>query len=375
MNDIIKYKTKKNVLIIVGSYWPDISGGGLQVRLLSKFLKKFYNFYFLTTTTNKSLKSSNKIFRIHYKKNLITNLLNVIKLLFFFFQNLYKYDIIYIRGFTKKIALIIIFGKIFNKYLIYSPTRYKEDDLLTIKRKEPIIFFLFYLIDKFLNINNSFFQLNYFNKKSIKINCYVDCDRFEPSLGNNKIPTILAVGFFSKVKNTKLTYLVWRDLFLKGIKSNIIFAGKFNSDYYLQDNDIYNFIKQDSITNSIDQHIKMLGEVKDMSKLYKKSDIFVLPSETEGFANSTLEAMASKNAVIITNSKYINTQFVHGIDCFKIKKNSYSEYINYLEKLIINRNLRKKLSENAYSNVKNEFDINNKNVLLKLEKVFTPIFS
>ena len=215
MKNNIQYKTnKKNILMIVGSYWPDISGGGLQVRLLSRFLKKFYNFYFLTTTTNKSLKSSNKIFRIHYKKNSITNLLNIIKLFFFFSINIYKYDIIYIRGFTKKIALIIIFGKIFNKYLIYSPTRYKEDDLLTIKRKKPINFLLFYLIDKFLNINNSFFQLNDFNKKSIKIICYVDCDRFEPSLRNNKIPTILAVGFFSKIKNTKLTYLVWRDLFL-----------------------------------------------------------------------------------------------------------------------------------------------------------------
>lgn len=373
MNNSIQYKAKKkNVLIIVGSYWPDISGGGLQVRLLSKFLKRFYNFYFLTTTTNNSLKSSKKIFRIYYKKNLIVFFLNTIKLLLFFFLKFYKYDIIYIRGFTKKIALIIILGKIFNKYLIYSPTRYQEDDLLTIKRKKPLIFLLFYLIDKFLNINNSFFQLNYFNNKSIKVNCYVDCHKFKPSLRNNKIPKILAVGFFSKIKNTRLTYLVWRDLFLKGIKSNITFAGKFYSDYYLQDNDIYDFIKQDSIKNSIYQHIKVLGEVKDMSKLYKKSDIFVLPSETEGFANSILEAMSSKNAVIITNSKYINTQFTHGIDCFKIKKNSYSEYSNYLEKLITKRNLRKKLSENAYRHVKNEFDIRNKNVLYKLEKVFTP---
>ena len=85
--------------------------------------------------------------------------------------------------------------------------------------------------------------------------------------------------------------------------------------------------------------------------------------------------MASKNAVIITNFKNINAQFLHGIHCYKIKKNSYFDYINYLEKLITNRNLRKKLSENAYKYIKNEFDIRNKNVLLKLEKVFTPASS
>jgi len=375
MKNVIQYKTKKNVLIIVGSYWPDISGGGLQVRLLSIFLKKFYNFYFLTTTTNKSLKGSKKVFRIYYKNNLFYNLINIIELIFFFILNSHKFDIIYIRGFTKKIALVIILGKIFNKYLIYSPTRYKEDDLLTIKRKKILIFFLFYWIDKFININDCFFQINYFNKKSKKINCYVDCNKFKPNLKNNKIPTILAVGFFSKIKNTKLTYLVWRDLFLKGIKSNIIFVGKVHSEYYLQDNNIYDFIKKDSIKNSIYQYIKVLGEVKDISKLYKKSDIFVLPSETEGFSNSIIEAMASKNAVIITNLKNINSQFMHGTHCYKIKKNSYLDYIYYLEKLINNRNLRKKLTENAYELIKNKFDIRNKNVLSKLEKVFTPTIS
>ena len=339
------------------------------------FLKRFYNFYFLTTTTNKSLKSNKKIFRIYYKNNLIYKLLNIITLIIFFLLNSHKFNIIYIRGFTKKIALVIILGKIFNKYLIYSPTRYQEDDLLTIKRKKILIFFLFYFVDKFININDCFFQIKYFNKKSKKINCYVDCNRFKSNLKNNKIPTILAVGFFSKIKNTKLTYLVWRDLFLKGIKSNIIFVGKVHSDYYLQDNNIYDFIKKDSIKNSICEYIKILGEVKDISKLYKKSDIFVLPSETEGFANSIIEAMASKNAVIITNLKNINAQFLHGIHCYKIKKNSYFDYINYLEKLITKRNLRKKLSENAYKYIKNEFDIRNKNVLLKLEKIFTPASS
>jgi glycosyltransferase involved in cell wall biosynthesis len=371
MKNNIQYKTnKKNILMIVGSYWPDISGGGLQVRLLSRFLKKFYNFYFLTTTTNKSLKSSKKVFRIYYKNNLFYNLINIIELIFFFLINSHKFDIIYIRGFTKKIALVIILGKIFNKYLIYSPTRYQEDDLLTIKKKKPLIFFLFYLVDKFLNFDNCFFQFNYFNKKSVKINCYVDCNRFKPELKNSKIPTILAVGFFSKIKNTKLTYLVWRDLFLKGVKSNIVFAGKFYSDYYLHDNSIYDFIRKDSIKNSINKYIKILGEVEYMPELYKNSEIFVLPSEIGDGVNSMVEAMASKNAVIITNFKHINSEFIHGYHCYKIKKNSYSDFINYLEKLITKQDLRKILSENAYRYIKNEFDIRNNSVLSKLKNIF-----
>ena len=52
----------------------------------------------------------------------------------------------------------------------------------------------------------------------------------------------------------------------------------------------------------IDKQVKFLGKLKGIEKMLSIADIFVLPSETESFGLVALEAMASKVAVISTNS-------------------------------------------------------------------------
>ena len=52
----------------------------------------------------------------------------------------------------------------------------------------------------------------------------------------------------------------------------------------------------------IDRQVKFLGKLKGIEKILSIADVFVLPSETESFGLVALEAMASKVAVISTNS-------------------------------------------------------------------------
>jgi amino acid permease len=85
---------------------------------------------------------------------------------------------------------------------------------------------------------------------------------------NDKFKTLISFyGSLSIFISTYTLFMTINNTKLNRISSDVVYLNKVLSD---MDNDIYNFIKQDSITNSIDQHIKMLGEVKDMSKLYKK---------------------------------------------------------------------------------------------------------
>ena len=52
----------------------------------------------------------------------------------------------------------------------------------------------------------------------------------------------------------------------------------------------------------ISEKVKFMGKLKSVEEFLSISDIFILPSQTESFGLVALEAMASQNAVISTNS-------------------------------------------------------------------------
>lgn len=355
--------------MVTGSYYPEVSGGGLQVKLLKNFIQnKFNRKVYILTTTYKKIKSTKLIYRILVKKNLLSNFFSIFKIFIYFIKNQKNFSIVYLRGFTKKNFLIILLSKFFNKFLIYSPTRINEDDLRSLKKKY-FFFCIFFLIDRFLLMNSVFFNYPKFKKKSFLFQNPVNFANFYSKKKINKYITISTIGFFSKIKNTKLLYLTWKKLFLSGLKIKIYFIGKVKSKYYLADNSIFNFMKKDIHQNKLNNFIKILGEVKNPKIYLKKSNIFILPSTREGFNNSVLEAMASKNAVIVTDIKEMDC-FTHNLNCLKVKKNSQKDLIKKIKILIYNNEIRESIALNGQRFVKENFDINSKKKLSQIKKLF-----
>tara|TARA_B100001250_G_scaffold81365_1_gene67035 strand:+ start:31378 stop:32526 length:1149 start_codon:yes stop_codon:yes gene_type:complete len=73
-------------------------------------------------------------------------------------------------------------------------------------------------------------------------------------------------------------------------------------------------IKAEQISRELglSNRVEFLGKLRVIENILAISDIFVLPSETESFGLVALEAMASKTAVISTNSGGINEVNVEG---------------------------------------------------------------
>ncbi|WP_143094091.1 glycosyltransferase family 4 protein [Caldicoprobacter faecalis] len=150
---------------------------------------------------------------------------------------------------------------------------------------------------------------------------------------------------FQKYRGTRIFASAIIPILKKYKNVRVTFAGTGPDELYLKklfkNNPNVNFIKYDG-EKSIDVH--------------QEYDIAVVPSIcSEGTSLSLLEAMASKCAVIATNVGGITNIVLDNYNALLINPN-VQELFQALEKLIVNKELRERLAENAYQTVYHAFN-------------------
>ncbi len=91
----------------------------------------------------------------------------------------------------------------------------------------------------------------------------------------------------------------------------------------------------------------------DVAEFLKASDVFVLPSVSEGLPIALLEAMAARRACVVTD---IGLPVRNGIDALVVQPKNPVALARALNKVLGNARLRKRLGENAFARVKKEFN-------------------
>ena len=93
--------------------------------------------------------------------------------------------------------------------------------------------------------------------------------------------------------------------------------------------------------------VKFLGKLKVIEDLLSISDIFILPSKTESFGLVALEAMASRNVVISTNSGGLPEVNIHGVTGYLSDVGDTLKMSNDIISLLNDNNLLEKMKDNA----------------------------
>jgi glycosyltransferase involved in cell wall biosynthesis len=104
------------------------------------------------------------------------------------------------------------------------------------------------------------------------------------------------------------------------------------------------------------ENVVFTGFRNDIADILAATDIFVLPSLSEGLPTSLLEAMAAAKACIVTD---IGLPIEHEIEGLVVKAGDENSLRNALQVLIENNKLRKKLGENAKRKAEKEFSWKN----------------
>lgn len=109
--------------------------------------------------------------------------------------------------------------------------------------------------------------------------------------------------------------------------------------------------------NTCDE-IVSLGKVTNPAEVLSVADLFILPSETESFGLSALEAMASHVPVISTNTGGLPEVNINGVTGFTSKVGDVEEMAKNAIYLLSDETRLQQFKQNAYEQAK-KFDLDN----------------
>jgi N-acetyl-alpha-D-glucosaminyl L-malate synthase BshA len=121
---------------------------------------------------------------------------------------------------------------------------------------------------------------------------------------------------------------------------------------------------------NIHQDVINLGKIADPREILSMADLFILPSETESFGLSALEAMAMRVPVISTNSGGLPEVNVQGKTGFLSKVGDVDDMAQNTLKLLKDQVLLEQFRQNAFNQAK-KFDI--EKILPQYEKIYNQL--
>ncbi|HWR40294.1 MAG TPA: glycosyltransferase [Patescibacteria group bacterium] len=177
----------------------------------------------------------------------------------------------------------------------------------------------------------------------------IDFDKFAPQEEEQKPDSQFNILFIGKVKKEKGIY----DLLsaYEAVKK---------SHQHIQLTIVGDCSELDPRINkasTADNHIQFAGVVpnEEIKNYLNQADVFVLPSYSEGLPTVMLEAMAAKVPMILTPVGGIPEVVEHGKTALLIEPGDISALSAAITKLLVDRDLRKQLKDNAYTKVRAEF--------------------
>jgi len=167
----------------------------------------------------------------------------------------------------------------------------------------------------------------------------------KPVVSDSK--TIMFLGWVIKTKGIEELLLAWEKVYKENGFWKLRIVGPCKDEYLKYLKGHYSF------EGVIFEGEKSHEEAMDLLNL---SEIFILPSYTEGFPNAVLEAMALSKTIIATRVGAIPDMLVDGCGVLIDLKNQ-EEMVIALKSLIASDGRRRDIGNNAYQKLCNEYTI------------------
>lgn len=152
---------------------------------------------------------------------------------------------------------------------------------------------------------------------------WIDNRNDSRKLVNNKEIRFIYAGEINKNKNIEISAKSISEIEKKGYKVSFCVIGRKLDDAVIINLKKYSFI---SILEPV--------EKEKLIEFYRNADIYIMPSHTESFGLTYVEAMSQGLPVIYTKNQGFDGQFEEGIVGYHVNENDVDDIVDKIEKIL-----------------------------------------
>lgn len=346
-----RYLNSKKIIIFVGSFQPRADDGTIGGQmfacrsLIESPLSSFIEWR-LIDSTMKSLPPPNVVIRSLYA------LIRLSKFVYYIvFDHIDGILIFtpYVPSSLLEKGLMCILGNVLDKRVVLSlrseihtqlPDRYfKYFNKVVIQNTKAII------CQSNVAAESLVQSLGCKDANIVVIPNWIDSEMYRQRESNRSLrltgvhqPTILFMGWLEQYKGVNELLDAACLLVEEGLPFRLVICGS---------GPLREALKQRCAQFGLERHVEFLGWVAGETKLkaFRESDIFVLPSFSEGFPNALLEAMAAGLAVVATPVGGIVSVIESGHNGLLVKPGDHVGLAQALRELVFDPELVKRMGE------------------------------
>ncbi|HJU41675.1 MAG TPA: glycosyltransferase family 4 protein [Vicinamibacterales bacterium] len=366
---------RPRVLMVTGAYYPEISSGGTQCRVMAQQLRDRVDIQVLTTAVDRSLPRYDRVDEVPVTRVRVnvrsgwSKARAFVRMVIELLRLVRAVEIIHIHGYSTKNVLVTIFAKIYRRPLVLSLHTAGFDEPEEIERQGSVALWAFLSVDLYLSVSNSLVDKYLaYGLPADRIRIVpngIDVDRFRPASGDEQRalreqlglpmqgPIVMFVGYFSADKQPRVLFDAWlRIVGAPGCRPALIFVGATQSAYFEVDESIAPRMRADAMAQAPAADIRFIGLTHDVPSYLRAADLFVLPSKREGLPVALLEAMACGLACVASRLPGSTDAIIeHGVNGVLTEPGDVDELAAVLTALLPDRERRLRLGAAARTTI------------------------